>query len=142
MSCRLSIYNDTPEDAIISDLFVPENCRNQGLGSEILKYCEKFAKEQGCESISLRSDNDDWVREWYKRLGFEVESSQVWLKKFINMEAQPNFQLPPYTSKEQTEHSLEELIADPFATRTVINAINQGCAKIDQTLAETIKKVY
>lgn len=32
---------------------------------------------------TLRSDNDDWVREWYKRIGFEVESSQVWLKKEI-----------------------------------------------------------
>lgn len=83
VSCRLSIYSDAPEDAVISDLFVSENCRNQGLGSEILEYCEKFAKEQGCDSISLRSDNDDWVREWYKRLGFKVESSQVWLKKNI-----------------------------------------------------------
>ena len=82
-SCRLSIYSDAPEDAVISDLFIPENCRNQGLGREILESCEKFAKEQGCNSISLRSDNDDWIREWYKRLGFEVESSQVWLKKNI-----------------------------------------------------------
>ena len=32
------------------------------------------------------------------------------------MEAQPNFQLPPCTSKEQAEHSLKELIADPYAT--------------------------
>lgn len=58
------------------------------------------------------------------------------------METQSNFELPPCTSKEQTECLLEELIADPYATRTVINAINQGCAKIEQTLAETVKKVY
>ena len=83
VSCRLCIYGGTPKEAVVSDLFVSEGFRKQGLGTDILKYCETLAKEQGCNSISLRSDNDDWVREWYKRLGFEVESSQVWLKKNI-----------------------------------------------------------
>lgn len=82
-SCRLCIYSGTPKEAVVSDLFVHENCRKQGLGTDMLKYCETLAKEQGCYSISLQSDNDDWVREWYKRLGFEVESSLVWLKKNI-----------------------------------------------------------
>lgn len=58
------------------------------------------------------------------------------------METQFNFKSQPATSCEQSERLLEELIADPYATRTVINAINQGCAKIAQTLAETVKKVY
>lgn len=44
--------------------------------------------------------------------------------------------------KEQAEYSLEGPVADPYTTRTAINAINQGCAKIEQTLAETVKKVY
>lgn len=58
------------------------------------------------------------------------------------METQSNFEVPPCASKEQAEYSLERLIADPYTTRTAINAINQGCAKIEQTLVETVKKVY
>ena len=82
-SCRMCIWNDSPKEGVISDLFTLEVCRQQGFASELLHFCENFAKTQGCDSISLRSDNDDWVREWYKRIGFEVESSQVWLKKEI-----------------------------------------------------------
>lgn len=58
------------------------------------------------------------------------------------METQSNFKSRPTTSCEQSERLLEEFIADPFATRAVINAINQGCTKIEQTLAETVKKAY
>ena len=83
VSCRLSFYNDTPQDAVISDLYVHESIRKQGGATSILNWCFECAKDWGCNSISLRSDNDDWVRQWYMRLGFEVESSQIWLKKTI-----------------------------------------------------------
>lgn len=82
-SCRLCIYDDNPKEGIVSDLFVRDTFRNQGYATALLEFCSKIAKSDGCEVISLRSDNDDWVREWYKRIGFEVESSQVWLKKEI-----------------------------------------------------------
>lgn len=83
ISCRLSFYNDTPQDAVISDLYVHKSIRKQGGATAILNWCYECAKDRGCSSVSLRSDKDDWTREWYKRLGFEVESSQVWLKKSI-----------------------------------------------------------
>ena len=83
VSCRLSFYNDTPQEAVISDLYVHESIRKQGGATSIINWCYECAKDCGCNSISLRSDNDDWVRQWYMRLGFEVESSQIWLKKTI-----------------------------------------------------------
>ena len=83
ISCRLSFYNETPQDAIVSDLYVHESMRKQGGATSILNWCFECAKDNGCNSISLRSDNDDWVRGWYKRIGFEVESSHIWLKKEI-----------------------------------------------------------
>ena len=83
VSCRLSFYNDTPQDAIISDLYVHESMRKQGAATAILNWCFECAKDNKCNSVSLRSDNDDWVRQWYKRIGFEIESSQVWFKKSI-----------------------------------------------------------
>ena len=83
ISCRLSFYDDTPQDAIISDLYVHENMRKQGGATAILNWCFECAKERGCNSVSLRSDNDDWVREWYKRIGFKIESTSIWLTKNI-----------------------------------------------------------
>ena len=84
VSCKLSIYNDNLQDAFISDLYVDESIRKQGCATAILNWCSEYAKDRGCNSLSLRSDNDDWVREWYKRLGFKVEYSQVWLTKNID----------------------------------------------------------
>ena len=83
VSCRLCIWDGTPKEAVISDLFVNEYARKEGRATAILNHCFEFSKLRGCDSVSLRSDNADWVRDWYKRLGFEVESSQVWLKKSI-----------------------------------------------------------
>ena len=83
ISCRLSFYDDTPQNAIVSDLYVHENMRKQGGATAILNWCFECAKERGCNSVSLRSDNDDWVREWYKRIGFKIESTSIWLTKNI-----------------------------------------------------------
>ena len=83
ISCRLSFYDDTPQNAIVSDLYVHENMRKQGGATAILNWCFECAKERGCNSVSLRSDNDDWVREWYKRIGFKIESISIWLTKNI-----------------------------------------------------------
>lgn len=86
VSCRLSFYNDTPQEAFISDLYVHESIRKQGGATSILNWCYECAKDYGCNSISLQSDNDDWVRQWYMRLGFEVKSSQMWLTKTLSKE--------------------------------------------------------
>lgn len=83
VSCRLSIYKESPQDAIISDLYTHESIRGQGAAKAILDFCFDFAKDKKCNTISLRSDNDDWVRRWYQRIGFEVKSSSLWLTKKI-----------------------------------------------------------
>lgn len=83
VSCRLCVWKDNPNEAVISDLYVVEVVRKHGYATAILGYCRKFARQLKCDTISLRSDHDDWIRQWYMRLGFEVESSQIWLKKTI-----------------------------------------------------------
>ena len=82
-SCRISVYDDNPTDCVISDLYVAQGERGKGIATKLIHYCIHHAKAQGCTAVSLRSDNDDFVREWYMRLGFEVESSQIWLRKEI-----------------------------------------------------------
>jgi GNAT superfamily N-acetyltransferase len=83
VSCRLSIYKETPQDAIVSDLYTNESIRGQGAANAILDFCFDFAKDKKCNTISLRSDNDDFVRRWYQRIGFEVKSSSLWFTKKI-----------------------------------------------------------
>lgn len=80
-SCRLHIYNDERDVAIISDLYVNIDKRRKGIATELLNYSINCAKEQGCSKISLRSDNNDFVRKWYQKLGFEEISSQIWFEK-------------------------------------------------------------
>ena len=82
-SCRIHIYDEEPNMAVISDLYVAQGERGKGIATKLIHYCIHHAKAQGCTAVSLRSDNDDFVRQWYMRLGFEIESSQVWVKKEI-----------------------------------------------------------
>lgn len=82
-SCRIHIYDEEPKMAVISDLYVAQEERGKGIATKLIQYCIDHAKLQGCTAVSLRSDNDDFVRQWYMRLGFEVESSQIWLRKEI-----------------------------------------------------------
>lgn len=83
-SCRIYIYNDEPNIAYISNLYVDEKERNKGIGTELLKYCIDKAKQLNCSKIQLRSDNEDFVRKWYFRLGFKLIKSEIWLEKDID----------------------------------------------------------
>ena len=83
VSCSLSIFNEQPQEAIVSDLYTHESIRKHGCAKAILNFCFDFARDRKCNAISLRSDNDDWVRKWYQRIGFKVESSSLWLTKEI-----------------------------------------------------------
>lgn len=82
-SCRIHIYNENQREAVVSDLYVSQMERRKGVATELLGYCAALAKSFNCTSLSLRSDKNDWVREWYRRSGFEEVSSQVWLSKKI-----------------------------------------------------------
>ncbi|WP_426351155.1 GNAT family N-acetyltransferase [Alloiococcus sp. CFN-8] len=55
----------------IDALWVKEEYRNRGLGSELLKEIEKTAKEYGCHMIHL--DTFDFQRkDFYIRQGYEI----------------------------------------------------------------------
>lgn len=82
--CKLQIYDNEPNLAYISDLFVDPNQRSKGIGSEMIKYCEEYAKNKGCLKISLISDIDNWTRKWYKKIGYNEVSSQVLFEKKID----------------------------------------------------------
>lgn len=82
-TCRIFIYNDDPKTAIITDLYVIESARGSKIGTQIIDYAIDVAKGNGCCSVELKSEENNWVREWYKRLGFGIISEQVWMRKDI-----------------------------------------------------------
>lgn len=87
--CRIDIYEDVPDIAVLSGLYVDTSCRMQGLGRKLLYFCFNYAKNLGCTKIQLRSDLDfqnpndqgNWIQPWYMREGFQPISSQTWLEK-------------------------------------------------------------
>ena len=57
----------------ISNLVVDENCRGQNIGAKILEYFENYAKDQGCDHITLDSYIDNTrSHEFFKKQGFYV----------------------------------------------------------------------
>lgn len=84
-TCRIFIYDDDPKTAIITDLYVNESMRKNKKATQIIDYAITIAKENGCEAIELKSNEDNWIREWYKRLGFKIVSQEVWMRKTLNI---------------------------------------------------------
>ena len=58
--------------AILEDMVVLSKVRNQGIGSTLLKHAIQFAKEQGCQRISLLTDDDNEGAHRFKKTVFLV----------------------------------------------------------------------
>lgn len=57
---------------LLEDVYVDENYRGQGVGSELVKKVIEMAKEKNCYKIIATSRTSrPKVHELYKRLGFE-----------------------------------------------------------------------
>lgn len=72
--CRLSIY-EGDAFAIISDLYVDESFRRKGIGSLLLKECEKELKNWNVKYIKLyvnKDDNASILLEYYKKFDYDV----------------------------------------------------------------------
>jgi len=69
--CQLSVENDNPDVAHLSDLIVWESSRGYGYGNDLLSEAKEHAREMGAKQLRLWADPKSWVVEWYKRRGFE-----------------------------------------------------------------------
>jgi GNAT superfamily N-acetyltransferase len=56
----------------IEDLFVLEEMRSHGVGTQILQAAEKLARERGCKMIglSVSATDNDRARRLYERVGY------------------------------------------------------------------------
>jgi GNAT superfamily N-acetyltransferase len=63
-------------EGYVSELFVRESARGQGIGRELLKVIETEAKTRGCARLSLinRRNRESYMRQFYVKAGWEERS--------------------------------------------------------------------
>jgi len=67
----------------LNELFVSVECRQQGLGSELLRYVQAWVKEHGCAYLALVTHpNNKKAQALYRDLGFELEQL-VWVDTYL-----------------------------------------------------------
>lgn len=70
---RVTQYNNEFE---LSDLFITDGYRKQGMGTSLLteaiNYCKELA-DHGKIIISTNENSEKFTDDWYKRIGFEFD---------------------------------------------------------------------
>jgi GNAT superfamily N-acetyltransferase len=63
-------------EGYVSELFVRESARGQGIGRELLKVIETEAKTRGCARLSLINlrNRESYMRQFYVKAGWEERS--------------------------------------------------------------------
>jgi GNAT superfamily N-acetyltransferase len=63
-------------EGYVSELFVRESARGQGIGRELLKVIETEAKTRGCVRLSLINlrNRESYMRQFYIKAGWEERS--------------------------------------------------------------------
>lgn len=63
----------TEPSAEVAGLVVDEHCRSRGVGEALMRQAERWAKEQGCRTVRLRSNITRLrAHAFYERLGYEI----------------------------------------------------------------------
>lgn len=71
------------KEALIDEIFISPDHRNQGLASSLIQAAIDKAKQLGTKTVFLETEaNNPESRALYERLGFEVESS-VWMRSLL-----------------------------------------------------------
>jgi ribosomal protein S18 acetylase RimI-like enzyme len=69
-------FDDLPGAFAISELYVDEQRRNQGIGGRLLREAEEMAATQGVTEICLETGIDNPARRLYERNGFVVTATK------------------------------------------------------------------
>ena len=75
----VSISIDEDNAAELHNLSVLPDCRHKGYGKRLLDYCERKAKEMGCNKIKIEIIEENKIlKNWYLKNGF----IHLFIKKF------------------------------------------------------------
>ena len=67
------------QEALVDEMFVRSDYRNQGIGEKLLRKTLERAKDQGVKVVFLETEKENpKSRELYKRIGFSEENS-IWM---------------------------------------------------------------
>lgn len=73
---RVTMYTN-PSRCWISDISVDADFRRQGIGSELLLFCESISLKLSCCDVLLAVERGSWMYDWYCRRGyFECEDAE------------------------------------------------------------------
>jgi len=84
---RMYWYNDDLVNIYLEDLHVDENSRSKGIGRSLIDICESACIYIGGISLSLWVDGNSWMKDWYRRIGYEYlidckdDKDYVWVKR-------------------------------------------------------------
>lgn len=92
-SCTMFSSYDEPEVVTIANLQVDSKVRGEGRGRELLRFCEKIARQKMFDKIQLKAQTGSWMMKWYIREGYEPFAQDdntgvmyTWLEKELNKE--------------------------------------------------------
>ena len=74
----------TEFSAEIAGLVVDESCRSRGIGEALMQHVEQWARNNGCESVRLRSNiTRARAHAFYERLGYELAKTSKTFCKLL-----------------------------------------------------------
>ena len=74
---EVQLDKSTPNIAYLSGLSVLPESRRHQLGTQLIAYATKVAIDKGLKFLQLTADKtNEWLVNWYKRLGFEIWSEE------------------------------------------------------------------
>lgn len=82
-------YNDDSNCLYLSNVFVEESSRRQGLGNYILNLTNDFAKKMNVKEIFLKVKKGTFMCKWYEKNGYEyfsddeTDSNYIWMVKEV-----------------------------------------------------------
>lgn len=82
-------YDDDKLTEYLSNVFVLNIKRREGLGNNILRLAEEEAISHGSKYLMLKAEKGSWVHSWYNRRGFmdfqddEDNQEYIWMKKYL-----------------------------------------------------------
>lgn len=76
------LLTDFSRNGLLFDLIVWKERRNDGIGSQLIKNTINFCKDRNIKKLYLMTDpRHKWLKDFYKKSGFNVVKDQVLLKK-------------------------------------------------------------
>lgn len=82
-------YDDDSNCLYLSNVFVEESSRRQGLGNYILNLTNDFAKKMNVKEIFLKVKKGTFMCKWYEKNGYEyfsddeTDSNYIWMVKEV-----------------------------------------------------------